>query len=296
MIELSTTKPGVLSFSPASVGRVAEALERATHVLVTAGAGMSVDAGFDYTSEAQFVPRYPVMARRGPRCRYHMFGYSWPTEAVQWGHLARHLEELRYSPPPDASPYLALRALTDHADRFVLTTNADDLFARTGYDENKLWTRQGSYSRLQCLAACDPSSTWDAESWVKQAAPAVDLASEELRDPALWPRCPRCGGAAVMNVRGGDWFIETPYEPQGARFSAWLRGAQRGRLLVLDVGTGFNTPSVVRWPAEQIAARHPDGRLIRVNKHHPEVPDLPGGRALGLRCDGRDLWKALAAR
>jgi NAD-dependent SIR2 family protein deacetylase len=189
-----------------------------------------------------------------------------------------------------------LRALTERADRFVLTTNADDLFERTGFDAQKLWTRQGSYSRLQCLSPCDPSSTWPAEPWVAAAAPAVDLATEELSDPALWPRCPRCGGVAMMNVRGGDWFIETPYEAQGERFAAWLRRAQAGRLLVLDVGTGFNTPSVARWPAEQIAARHPDADLVRVNQLHPEVPVQPAGRTLGLSCDGRTLWAALAPR
>lgn len=278
----------------ADIDRVAALLGDASHVLIAAGAGMSVDAGFDYNSEAQFLRRYPVLARRGPRCRYHLFGYPWPSEALQWGHLARHLEELRFSPPPDASPYERLRDLTASKDRFVLTSNADDLFARTGFDEARLWTPQGSYSRLQCLAACDPSATWPAADWVAAAAPRVDLATEELREPALWPRCPRCSGAAMMNVRGGDWFIETPFEPQRERFTAWLTGAQAGRLLVLDVGTGFNTPGVVRWPAERIAARARDGHLVRVNKHHPEVPRAPRGRMLGLACDGRTLWEALA--
>ena len=281
--------------TPASIAQVAALLARATHVLITAGAGMSVDAGFDYNSEEQFVRRYPVMARRGPRCRYHMFGYPWPSEAAQWGHIARHLQELRYSPPPDATPYLNLRTLTNHADRFVLTSNADDLFERNGFDAMKVWTRQGSYSRLQCLAACDPSSTWLAEPWVQQAARAVDLQTEELKDPALWPRCPRCKGQAMMNVRGGDWFIETPYEVQGERFATWLLAAQAGRLLVLDVGSGFNTPSVVRWPAEQIAARHADADLVRVNRFRPEVPAQPKGRTLGLACDGSVLWAALAS-
>ena len=62
---------------------------------------------------------------------YHLFGYPWPSDAVQWGHIARHLEELRFSPPPDATPYERLRSLTEGKDRFVITSNADDLFERT---------------------------------------------------------------------------------------------------------------------------------------------------------------------
>ena len=98
-----------------------------------------------------------------------------------------------------------------------------------------------------------------------------------------------------MNVRGGDWFIETPYEPQEQRFQAWLAGAQGGKLLVLDVGTGFNTPSAVRWPAEQIAHHHPDGHLVRVNRDHPEVAKELRDRATSIASAGAPLWEALTS-
>lgn len=276
------------------VEQVAELIEGADHVLIGAGAGMSVDAGFDYTSEAQFVRRYPRLAERGPRCRYHVFGYPWPSDAVQWGHIARHLEELRFSPPPNPAPYHQLRALTQDKDRFVITSNADDLFERSGFELDRLWTRQGSYSRLQCLKPCRDSSTWKAEAWVQAALPRVDPVTEELVDPGLVPRCPNCGGEAMLNVRGGDWFIETPYEAQEERFGRWLAQAKRGRLLVLDVGTGFNTPVVIRWPAEEIALESDDAFLVRVNKLHPEVPAELEGRALGVASAGAPLWAALA--
>lgn len=282
------------------VQQVATLLERAEHVLIAAGAGMSVDAGYDYESEAQFVRRFPVLASQGPRCRYHVFGYPWPDEATQWGHIARHLEEVRFAPPPDPTPYDDLRDLTAGKDRFVLTSNADDLFERTGFDPDRIWTRQGSYSRLQCLGKghrpCSQESTWASGPWVRRAVPAVDLATERLEDPALLPRCPRCGGQAMMNVRGGDWFIEAPYEPQGERFAQWLGQARAGRLLVLDVGTGFNTPVVIRWPAEQITRHHPDAFLVRVNLGHPQVPRELGPRAMGIASAGAPLWARLRGR
>jgi len=206
------------------IDKVAALLESSECVLIAAGAGMSVDAGFDYNSEAQFVRRYPVMAARGPRCRYHMFGFPWPSDAVQWGHLARHLEELRFTPPPEPAPYEQLKALTDGKDRFVITSNADDLFERTGFDAKRIWTRQGSYSRLQCLKPCRDESTWLVEPWVKEALPKIDLKTEELTDPTLVPRCPNCGGEAMLNVRGADWFIEQPYEAQA---SASTNGSSR---------------------------------------------------------------------
>ncbi len=275
------------------ITKAAEWLQTADHVLITAGAGMSVDAGFDYTSRQQFVARYPVLAAQGPQCRYELFGYRWRTPAQQWGHLARHLDELRFQPPTNPLPYRQLQTLTAGKDRFVLTSNADDLFARSGFAADRVWTRQGSYARLQCLAPCADDATWLCEDWVRAAVPAVDLPTEELTDPSLIPHCPRCGGPAMLNVRGGDWFVERPYQAQGQAFAEWWAQAQSGRLLVLDVGSGFNTPSVVRWPAEQLAARHPQGRLLRVNRHHPQVPAQLGARAVGVAASGAELWPQL---
>ncbi len=284
------------ALTPQLVERVAALLAGADHVLIAAGAGMSADAGFDYTSEAQFVRRYPVLASRGPRCRYQLFGYAWPSDAVQWGHLARHLEELRFTPPPHGEPYEHLRAITQGKHRFVLTSNADDLFERSGFDARRIWTRQGSYARLQCLAPCSDASTWSAGPWVEAALPKVDLATEELTDPALVPRCPNCGGKVMLNVRGGDWFIDEPYRVQKGRFEAWFSQAQEGKLVILDVGTGFNTPSVIRWPAEALTLHHPGATLVRVNRQHPEVPAELEARSVTIGLAGAPLWAALAAR
>ncbi len=209
------------------------------------------------------------------------------------GWIARHLEETRFSPPPEPAPYDLLRDLTAGRDRFVLTSNADDLFERTGFDPARIFTRQGSYARLQCLTPCS-DDTFATEPWYRGALPAVDLVTERIDDPAAIPRCPRCGGPVVLNVRGGDWFVESPYAPRGARFAERLEGAASGRLLVVDVGSGYNTPGVIRWPAERIVADHPRANLVRVNLAHPATPVALGDRGLGVASTGLALWRALA--
>jgi len=102
-------------------------------------------------------------------------------------------------PPPTAQAYERLRALTQNKDRFVITSNADDLFARTGFDEQGIWTRQGSHSRLQYLTPWRPSATWMAEPWVKAALPEVDVATEE----SLWRGSVRGAHAHVIGGRRG---------------------------------------------------------------------------------------------
>ena len=60
-------------------------------------------------------------------------------------------------------------------------------------------------------------------------------------------------------------------------------GQQRRKIVVVEVGAGFNTPTVTRFPAEAIVREFGPARaaLVRINPSDHGVPtDLPreGGR------------------
>jgi len=60
----------------------------------------------------------------------------------------------------------------------------------------------------------------------------------------------------------------------GRRFAAWVAQASAPpkRLVVLEIGAGFNTPGVIRGRDEAIVAAAPGARLIRVNADAAQVP------------------------
>ncbi len=263
------------------VRNLATLINEAEFILIGAGAGLSADAGYDYAESVQFLKRYPYLKAVGVHCRYHSIGFRWPTKSMEWAFYARQLQEDLYSAPPNPEPYIQLRELTDHADRWVFTSNADNLFPRLGFSADRLWTVQGTFAHLQCLRPCC-EEIWESMPFVERILPRIDLNTGELTDPAVVPRCPRCGGDMMLNVRGGDWFVERPYEPQWLRFKEWLGKAAAGRLAILEMGAGFNTPSVIRWPCERIAARHPNAHLIRINLHHPTTHPSLNGRATSI--------------
>lgn len=72
-----------------------------------------------------------------------------------------------------------------------------------------------------------------------------------------------------MNVRGGDWFLEGHFSEQRKKYRTFLEESiaeaeRKNKLLViLEIGCGFNTPTVVRVPMEQLTFKHPNVRLIR---------------------------------
>jgi hypothetical protein len=88
-----------------------------------------------------------------------------------------------------------------------------------------------------------------------------------------------------LNVRGGGWFIDQPYESQRAALNKWINNTFDKRIVVLDIGTGFNTPGVVRWPAENLVNQHPNSSLIRVNLHNSEVPKEIQSKSISIKGD-----------
>lgn len=267
-------------------------LSRSPRVLIGAGAGLSAAAGIDYTDTRDFARRFPALARRGLRARYQLIGYNRLSKAAFWGYWAAHVDDVRFT--ERRSPvYAALLDLVRHKDHFVLTSNVDAMFVRNGFEPTRVCSIQGDYANLQCLRPCS-RDVWPTRPALDRLLPAIDPVSQEIGDASVIPRCPRCGGDVFMNVRGGDWFIDAPYRDSLAELRTWLGQSEDQPLLVLDIGSGFNTPTVVRWPTERVIDQHPDARLVRINLTHPEVPPKIAARSLSVSADAALIIRALS--
>merc|ERR1740121_560786 len=177
-----------------------------------------------------------------------------------------------------ASPaYGMLLELLGAKDYFVLTSNVDGVFSRTGFDPRRIYTAQGDFRVRQCSFPCSNEATWLGRPAVEALLPHIDKRTMKLEGPVpdSWTICQRCGNVSQRpNLRGGDFFVHTPYQPQQDRFVAFVERAIRDnkKVVVLEIGCGFNTPVVTRMPAESIA-RETGAPFIRINLTDCEVPD-----------------------
>ncbi|MGW0574038.1 NAD-dependent protein deacetylase of SIR2 family [Streptomyces tauricus] len=265
-------------------------LGEADRVLITAGAGLSAAAGYDYGDEDRFRELFPALHRLGLRSRY-LVGVPLPPE-LWWGYWAVHIDDIRFSPEPNPL-YQQLRSLVGDKDHWVMTSNVDALFARGGFDPDRIFTPQGDYGRYQCTTPCTPT-TFDSRPLVAQLLAAYDPATGAVTGPL--PSCPNCGGEVEINVRIGPEFVDDPYLPSGRRLQDWLVNAADARLLILEFGAGFNTPGVIRWPGENLTRQIPHARLVRVNPTHPETPADLTGRTLSVPAEADRLLDRLIDR
>lgn len=254
-------------------------LEEADRVLVAAGAGLSTAAGYDYGDTERFRELLPALYRLGLRSRY-LLGVPLPKD-MMWGYWAVHIDDIRYSPGPNPL-YQRLRALVGERDHWVVTSNVDALFVRSGFAADRVFTPQGDYGRLQCTVPCT-RETWPSKPFLDTILAAYDRDTGRVTDPRALPHCPRCGAEVFPNVRVGPEFVDDAYLPAGRRLAQWLEDAPTdSTLLVLELGAGFNTPGVIRLPMEDVARRTPRVRFVRINPDHPDVPADLGERALSV--------------
>ena len=94
----------------------------------------------------------------------------------------------------------------------------------------------------------------------------------------LIPHCPVCGRPMTMNLRCDDTFVEDEgWHRAAERYSSFLRTREGQKILFLELGVGFNTPAIIRFPFERFVCHNHRAHLIRANLDDcdaiPEIAD-----------------------
>ena len=271
------------------ISRAAENIRNADCVIIGAGAGASTAAGIQYGGKrftdnfAEFIKKY------GEYYMTDMYAagfYPYPSEEAKWGYWSKHALMNRFDPP--ALPlYTKLYDIVKNKEYFVLTTNVDHQFYKAGFDKKRIFATQGDYGKIQCQKACHPK-TYDAKDLFRK----MDKARRDCLIPSeLVPKCPVCGGNMAMNLRCDNYFVEDEAWHEAAdRYAGFLEQNKDKKVVLLELGVGFNTPIIIRFPFEKMVRENSSYSLIRLNMDEAVVPESFGERAIGI---GGDMAKAI---
>lgn len=257
------------------------AVKGAERILIGAGAGLSAAAGLTYGGK-RFEDNFPeFIDKYGMTDMYSAGFYPFPSEEARWGYWSKHVCVNRIE--PEALPlYRRLYQLVEEKSYFVLTTNADHQFYKAGFGDDRIFATQGDYGYIQCLRGCHDKVYDDIELMKR-----MDEAREDCLIPShMVPSCPVCGGRMTMNLRCDQYFVEDDaWHEAERRFGEFLTECENKRTVLLELGVGFNTPTIIRFPFEKLARRHRNIILIRLNMDEAVVPRSLGKRAIGINTD-----------
>ncbi len=251
------------------LSRLSEAFSQADHIIIGAGSGLSTAAGIDYAG-ADFRREFqPWVDRYGFTDLYSSSFYPFESDEERWAYWAKHIWFSRFRTGA-TQLYCDLLRLVAGKSHFVITTNVDGQFELAGFDPARLFATQGDYRFFQPLSG-SPQTLLDNHDWVMRVLPQI----RNCRIPAdLIPHMPD-GQPVAMNLRVDDTFVEDDHwHRQSQRYADFVRHAAQSRLLLLEFGIGYNTPSIIRFPFERMASTFPSATLVRFNSHDP-APDIP---------------------
>jgi NAD-dependent SIR2 family protein deacetylase len=258
-----------MTSSSNSILRLREALDTAEAVIIGAGAGLSTSAGFVYSGE-RFDEYFSDFGKKyGFGDMYSGGFYPYDTPEEHWAYWSRYIYVNRYLDAPKPV-YDRLFELVRDKDYFVLTTNVDHCFQKAGFDKKRLFYTQGDYGLFQCSEPCC-RETFDNEATVRRMV----TEQREGRIPTeLVPTCPHCGKPLTMNLRSDDKFVEDDgWHLHAEYYSDFLRRHKSCRLLFLELGVGYNTPGIIKYPFWRMTHELPDATFAAINYGEAYAPE-----------------------
>lgn len=266
--------------------RLRTAIENADCIVIGAGAGLSTSAGFVYTGERFKKYFSDFEAKYGFHDMYTGGFYPYKTAEEFWAYWSRYIYINRYMRAPK-NVYNELLELVKDKDYFVITTNVDHQFQKAGFDKNRLFYTQGDYGLFQCSTPCG-TETYENQEIIRRM---VD-AQKDMKIPSdLVPKCPNCGKPLTMNLRSDDKFVEDEgWHRAAERYKTFLQTRNGQRTLFLELGVGYNTPGIVKYPFWQMTARNPKSIYACINYGEAVCPEEIARQSI---CIDSDIGKCI---
>lgn len=154
--------------------------------------------------------------------------------------------------------YDQLRELIGAKPYFVVTLNTDDLIYRSALENDLIVAPCGSMSKLQC------------SEHITDAAEICDRVLKEGNTALAC--CPECGAPLRFHTVQEEGYLESGYLDQWEKYTKWLSCTLNRKLLLLELGTGFQYPQVIRWAFEKTAFYNMKSTLVRISSKFPQLP------------------------
>ncbi|MFR5601978.1 MAG: hypothetical protein ACLTKI_06340 [Lachnospiraceae bacterium] len=176
--------------------------------------------------------------------------------------------------PEVKQAYESLYQLIKDKDYFIVTTVTDGEIFQSSLDAGRIVAPCGNQNWRQCRDAC-----------------TKDIWEEGEVEDGL---CPHCKAPLVANTIEAETYIEEGYLPKWQIYTQWLTKTLNRQLVILELGVGFQTPTVIRWPFEKTAFFNKKAFLYRVHEKLAMISEELNGKAMTVHENSVDWLEELS--
>ncbi|MFR3728762.1 hypothetical protein [Lacrimispora sp.] len=169
--------------------------------------------------------------------------------------------------------YHKLQNLIQDKDYFIVTTVTDGEIRKSSLVQSRIVAPCGNVTWRQCSKSC----------------------TKDIWEPGEIPDdiCPHCGQPLTGNTIEAEDYIEEGYLPQWNAYTRWLSGTLNKRLVLLELGVGFQTPTVIRWPFEKTAMVNKKAHLYRIHGKFAQLSEAVKGKADSISENSLEFFRKL---
>ena len=183
-------------------------------------------------------------------------------------------EEWKREAAPDIqSLYEKIDRLIKEKDYFIITTVTDGEILKSPLEPGRVTAPCGNVTWRQCSKSCT-RNIWEPG---------------EVADDI----CPYCKAPMTGNTIEAENYIEEGYLPQWNAYTGWLAGTLNKNLVILELGVGFETPTVIRWPFEKTVSVNRKSRMYRIHGTFAQLPEEIKERAEGISENSAEFFRYL---
>ncbi len=288
-----------------NINKLKEKINEADAIIVGAGAGLSTAAGFIYSGERFEKYFFDFIQKYHMKDMYSGGFFPFESDEEFWAYWSRYIYINRYMDAP-LPTYNDLFEIIKGKDYFVITTNVDHCFQKAGFDKKRLFYTQGDYGLFQCSKPCH-KKTYDnkeiiekmliSQGFIINEDKTLSFNNNDIKmyiDKELLPVCPICGEQMTMNLRSDDTFVEDEgWHKAANNYIQFLNRHSELKTVFLELGVGYNTPVIIKYPFINMTNKWPKATYICINPNEKYAPEGIEDKSIIINDDIKDVFNAL---
>lgn len=267
---------------------VVKSLLEADAVVIAASNGLSISEGYHLFAENKaFVELLGDFRQKyGIRSLLQGMFYNYPTEEEKWTLWSRIIWKYTNQYEPSET-MKALHSLVRDKPYFIVTTNGEGHFEKTGFAEEQIFEIEGSSLWMRCANNCT-HALYPTENEVFKLH--LIESQRKLQREDL-PICPTCGGPMQINyaVDGGFCFDYSKH----AAYNQFLQAYQHKKVVILELGIGYRN-TLIKAPLMEFVSTAPQATYITINKGEVYIKESIKEQSIGFDGDITEIIPQVA--
>lgn len=165
--------------------------------------------------------------------------------------------------------YNKLADILKDKNYYIVTTCYDDIIFDSDLKKEQITAPCGSIRRYQCENGCT----------------GVIKSEDEVNKDS---KCPVCGGQYVKNIVKADKYNEEGYMDSWKNYGTWLSRTLNRKVVILELGTDFTYPTVIRWAFEKVVMINNKAYMYRINEKFWQLTEEINEKAESIKMNSID--------